>query len=689
MKISRLILLAVTILLSSYLAIAKRGPNYDSLKVAVKQYTKEDTKKVDLLLALTKDIYREDVKEGVQWAKESYKIASGLRYKLGLQQSAYFLSACYYYQGMYGYSLEYALEMAKYATERNDTEAISDSNNAIGLNYLARGERDKALEYLHKAKEYAQYKGRTYTKITGNIATIYVEMGKDREAKAAFEEVLAIVRAKKSENDIAINEHNLSYIYYKEGNIQKALELLYHSRKLYEKINRTIPESYYYEADYLSAIGKESEVLEQALWNGLKIAKKLSEKPDELEGYRRLYDFYKEEGEHQQALRAHEKYLALKDSLFDEEKERYIGKLQTQFEMEKKEQENKANEQLLKEQDRIIAFQNRIRDIGLGILLVITGLLVYSYWINVQRRKGNNLLREQKKDLLVQGKELSQQAEEMKRLNGEVIAQRDYVRKNNAHLKEVNGKLTDSIQAASVIQKGLLPFDGRMAKLGSDFFTIYNPKDIVSGDLYWLSQKHRIVAVVDCTGHSVTGAFMATLAYSMLNQVVDVMGITEPSEILKNVDEQVKLAVDATEGVNHDASMDMMICTLEDEGNDITKIRFAGAKRPLYYVKQGFFLRVKGSRFSVGDHIKKGEKVFETHKIYLKKGDAFYMGTDGFVDTANRERKRFGSMRYEALLADLKEYPMEKQKEILWQTLQAYRQGEPYRDDITVVGITV
>ena len=254
-------------------------------------------------------------------------------------------------------------------------------------------------------------------------------------------------------------------------------------------------------------------------------------------------------------------------------------------------------------------------------------------------------------------------------------------------LAAYNTKMSDSINAAKIIQDALLPFETRIANSFADHFIFYQPKDIVSGDFYWLSKIDNalFVAVIDCTGHGVPGAFMSLLAYSLLNETVEVNKLTDPGNILDRLNDRVNYALGNTLHKSK-GGMDMVLCKVEPSDNNQFKITFAGAKRPLYYSENGELKKQTGNRLSIGV-IQRTEKSFTNHELTVNKGSIIYLSTDGFVDEPSLNRKKFGTPQFEKLLEQIQQEKMDQQAKMLAEALQNHRKTMAQRDDITVVGI--
>ncbi len=258
----------------------------------------------------------------------------------------------------------------------------------------------------------------------------------------------------------------------------------------------------------------------------------------------------------------------------------------------------------------------------------------------------------------------------------------------NVSITEQNKRITDSLRYAQTIQRAILPTHTDMSRLFADYFVIYRPKDMVSGDFYWLAETddYRFLAVVDCTGHGVPGAFMSMISYSILNEIVKEQHVYQPGAILHQLNAGIQDALHQEESNNADG-LDISICRLAQLNEHEIEVIFAGAKRPLYH-SEGFLLQeIKGDRQSIGGRQRHSDQDFTDHTLILERGYTLYLTTDGFVDQCNEKRRKFGTLEFKRMLFDLAAQPMHEQRLALEQALDQHQDGSEQRDDITVLGV--
>ncbi len=261
-------------------------------------------------------------------------------------------------------------------------------------------------------------------------------------------------------------------------------------------------------------------------------------------------------------------------------------------------------------------------------------------------------------------------------------------RLRNVELAELNANITASITYAQKIQQAILPASKKIATAFQEHFIIYKPKDIVSGDFYWFHDmgEARIVAVCDCTGHGVPGAFMSMIGNALLNQIVIEKRFSEPNMILEELHKAIREALQQSENPSTELQDGMDVCLVKVERN---RLVFSGARRPLYIVQNNELLELKGDRYSIGGRQREAERKFTAHAVPLQNSVTLYLTTDGYVDQANAQRESFGSKRLKDLLKSIAQMTADEQKKQLESELEAYQQNQPQRDDITIMGLVI
>ncbi len=264
--------------------------------------------------------------------------------------------------------------------------------------------------------------------------------------------------------------------------------------------------------------------------------------------------------------------------------------------------------------------------------------------------------------------------------------------KSFSTIQKKNQEITDSIRYAQTIQHAVLPAKEKLDEILGANFLIYMPKDVVSGDFYWLSHTPRGIYLVvsDCTGHGVPGAFMAMIGISVFNELINLQKIEEPVDILEKLDQEIQIALQQQQAKNSDG-MDLVLCRIENlQNNGKTKVTFAGAKNSLFYTKNDKIKRLKGSRRSIGGRRSKSNKrLFTQTSLELEKGEILYLTTDGYIDQNAPNEQRIGTQAFMERLESVQHLPLSEQKEVLLETLKDFQKNAPQRDDIAIIGVKI
>ncbi|MCQ2973775.1 MAG: substrate-binding domain-containing protein [Bacteroidales bacterium] len=320
----------------------------------------------------------------------------------------------------------------------------------------------------------------------------------------------------------------------------------------------------------------------------------------------------------------------------------------------------------------------------IGIILggaVVLGIIIFRLYIN--NKKQNTMLCEQTAEILAQKEELESQS--------------SYLSQLNIKLQRSTDNTLGSIRSAQTIQNAMLP---TLADLNYVFnsFIIYNPKDIVSGDFYWYhnmfdgEKEINFVAVVDCTGHGVPGAFMSLIGINFLDQIVKQQQILSPAKILDELNMNIRKSL-RQEETDNDDGMEAILCKIEKSQDNKFALVYEGAKFPVHRFnsKSGEMETLKTSRKCIGGKFRHHESAvdFIDKSVEIYKGDRLYLSSDGIGDQSNPERKRYTIKRLVEAIHNSVNLPMNDQKEFILNDLNKFSCECEQRDDITVLGVEI
>ncbi|EAY30168.1 tetratricopeptide repeat protein [Microscilla marina] len=633
-------------------------------------------------------------------------------------------------------SLQSFDEALAYYRKQNDLENVCTILSNQGIIYQILGNNDQSLATFAKAvkiREKQNNQAKT-AELYNYISAVFLAMNNLEDARYYTTKAVKLGEQANNLQSLVISYDVLSFIYQKKGNNGRALKYF----KLYaaikdkqmqqERIRQNALRKRQAEIDStenkLRLLLVDKEVQELALKKVMLEKDKKAKENQLLRRDRELLQqskalqkakLQKEELERQ---KAEQSLLLTQQQLNKEKQAQKIALLQQQDKLQKlaikqkelKEKEiQKENELLNKnkalqelklqnEKHKLQSEQNKRKAqeqlyIGIGILLSVVILLVLAGFImsrraNKKLAKQNDQIESQNKLLQIRKEEIATQNEELMQNHEEILSQRDFIANSNKTLSSQNDKIMASIRYAQTIQQAILPFEEKMGQMFAGHFVIFQPKDVVSGDFYWVSQhrQHLFVAVVDCTGHGVPGAFMSMIGFSLLNDIVNKNQCIEPAQILKRIHTGVEKTLKQKQSDNSDG-MDICFCRIDYQEGEEVLVTFAGAKRPLIYSHKGQMELIKGDRTGIGGWQHNKARIFNNQQLHMQRGDKLYLSSDGYADTPNPQRKSFSFIGMYELIKKHQDKPLKEQQRILEQALVDHQQDAEQRDDVTLMGI--
>ena len=338
------------------------------------------------------------------------------------------------------------------------------------------------------------------------------------------------------------------------------------------------------------------------------------------------------------------------------------------------------------------------------IMLILTVFVIYRS--SVRRRKSNLLLNIQNKklelqqaEILEQNKLLNEQNEEIQLQRDEIEGQRNYLSSQNKIIRNANRQITDSIVYAKRIQEAAIPTDNFMKGVFGDCLIFWRPLNIVSGDFYWATQvgNYKILAVADCTGHGVPGAFMSMLGISLLNDIIASSNVEKltAASVLDSLRAKLKEALRQTGKQGEaDDGIDLAFCIFNTQS---TTMQFAGAFRPLIIIRNGELIEYKPDKMPCGIYINESPN-FTNNIVELQKNDVLYMYSDGIADqfSGGSDMRKFTIRRVKEMLVKYHQMPFDQQKLLIEKRIDDWRKPASglgkqadQVDDILLVGLRI
>ncbi len=610
------------------------------------------------------------------------EIALEAQYETGslLEQSNTLALICdiYAYMESYNQAIQYCVQSMKIKEDIKTEKNKEITLNTIGFIYQELGSYQKASEYLYQALALANKNQDPYHIATtySNLGNLYILLNKTDSALRFFNLALETDSLAEDHVGLAFSYYDVGSVHYKNKNYKKAIAYFTRSQQLANEQdmpdliannNIALGEIYTAQKQYNKAIIE--------LKKGLVIAQRINSTTNLKDAYQNLSKLYDAQGDKDNALIYMRLYLLIAERKFKKDNTKAIAEVETIYKIGKKEQEL----DLLKKEKAIDDLRAKNRQFyllaaGIGIILLII-LIIILFSRNNLKNRTNKKLQSQNNEILEQKEEIQSQKEEL-----EVTSRA---------LATNNKQITDSINYARQIQESLLPENGLLKKQFPKSFIYYKPKDIVSGDFYWHAEVEGkiAVAVIDCTGHGVPGAFMTVLANSLLNQIILETGIYSPDLVITLLDQKIQQALHQHNmGYSSMEGLDIGLLVIDKKKK---RAEFAGAKISLYQVINRQLTKITADRYSVGSN-QNLDKVFNIKEVKLDKTGMLYLSTDGYQDQfGGPNDKKFMKKSFYDYLTSISHLPPGEQEHSLEKRFQQWRGRNTQTDDILVIGISI
>jgi serine phosphatase RsbU (regulator of sigma subunit)/tetratricopeptide (TPR) repeat protein len=637
----------------------------------------DPVKRILFLNRIADSLTQQDPGKSKELSLQALSIAESIKNDTLIYESRFTKGIANYFLSNQNEALEDFIKNKELAKKINDAKRIIESANAIGNTYKEIDRVDKALETYKEALRLSQNlpPSPKIDLIKGNIAIVFSLLKKYDSSNVYCYDLLRKHQEYSEEsrdypfisNVFSTLLSNYSDMLLKDSTEKYIDTVLQLKRILNDRIG---------EAGVLYNVGvfynKTGDHLQAEKY--LRQAFKTNEGNLQLEYNIRhsLAITLHNQKKFEEAAKLYAECIALKDSLNKVQTIDKLSELEVKYETGKKEEELKRLS-LQKEMDDLRIKQSKtwlIISIG-GIMFcfVVAGIL---YRQSKSRKKANKLLEHQNQEILLQKKEI-----------------------------------TDSINYAKKIQLSIQPPEEMVRRLLPNCFIFYKPKDVVSGDFYWLEEKNGLVmfAAVDCTGHGVPGAMMSVVGLNLLNQAVNEKGLTVPSEILQHLDKGVTDTLRQTAGADTvKDGMDLSLCALDPKTNIL---QYSGAFNNLWLVRKNisssyiasgpnevFFendlLEIKADKFPIGSNLDGIADNYTNHTLQLQKDDCVYLYSDGFADQFGGPKgKKFKYNALKKLLISAHHLQPSEQREKLAQAFNDWKGNLEQVDDILVIGVKI
>jgi serine phosphatase RsbU (regulator of sigma subunit)/Tfp pilus assembly protein PilF len=680
---------------------------------------KDDSVKVSLLISICDSLYRSKPEQAFQYGTTALDLAKKIKFRKGEAYALKYIGMTYFVKGDYVKAIDCFENSLAIFEEIDFKKGIANMLNSLGVIYNNYGDDAKALEFYLRSLKISEEINDSLRIIPAlsNIGLIYSKKNQDVDkAKEYYLKALNIAESAKYYNGIGTITANLGELLFDKGDYKEALVYFESSLNAYKKIKsgnvpfslNSIGKIYTRWKDYQNAIKYQEEALEIAKRSNSKLEMsqsmialantylqkgdnhkalnyfKQSEKITEeigvnyerLEAYKGMANTYSRAGDFLNAYKYQLKASVLNDTISSETNRAALNKLEAQLEFASVIKENS----ILKTEAILKDSKNRLQ--RLVIWLFVLGFTFISIFIILLVKANNS----------------------KKRANEKLNAALGIVNSQKLQIETAHEEIKASIRYAKSIQAAVLPKVDQIESTLGEFFILYQPAEIVSGDFYWISEKDgkTIIVAADCTGHGVPGAFMSMLGMTLLDEIINKENVTNPALILGSLRKEVISSLKQKgERKDQKEGMDITICTIDRE---IMKLQFAGAINPLYLIRnQGSedpvrlmeepnilesITEFKGDAMPIG--ISDNMHDFTCREIDIQKGDTFYMFTDGFPDQfGGVNHKKFSYKQFKEQLIRTNSITMTEQKSLLEKVLSEWMGNNNQTDDILVIGFRI
>ncbi|MDQ3394120.1 MAG: tetratricopeptide repeat protein [Bacteroidota bacterium] len=615
------------------------------------------TVRMEILSKLAQIHRTDDLRKSIEYGEEHLALSRKVGNKQEEMKALNALGISYYYLGYYETTLDYFLKVLRVSEEMHDDKETGRALNNLGNIFDEIGDKEKAIWYYKRSleiKERSEDKAGIANTLS-NIGYVYNELGNTAEAFRFFSKALILDKQEGNVQGLFATLNNLGLCFLKKGNYDSALYYLYQADTYENDIESNYDKAEFYNnlGNVYLKTGKVSNAV-NVFQKAMSLAQSVKARSLVKDSYKGLSEAHYVNNNPQTAYECLEKYLLINDSLHNEMNSRRIASLESEYKIQKREQEINL---LIKEAEiqNLILSKNRYVNYFLyaGLILFI-GLIIVIFQKYKFKTEANHLLKVQNK--LIEAK---------------------------------NANITDSINYAKGIQEAILHDPRILENAFKEYFIICKPRDIVNGDFYWFADKgdYMILAVVDCTGHGVPGAFMNILGNSLLNQIINDQNIISPSKILQQLNTRIltMLYQEGLSATNY-GGMDIGIILYNKKTR---RLIFSGAKHVLYIFKDNNLEVIKGNKTSLGGIYQK-DRIFDEHEFSLSISDSFYLFTDGLIDQfGEKSNKKFMNHRLKELIFSVHCSSMQVQASKIEEKLIEWKGNQEQTDDLLIIGLKI
>lgn len=609
-----------------------------------------DSVRMKALDNLCWEFNRSDPARAREYCKQALQLAKASANSRAMGNLYAGLGSVDYYQGNYSRALSYFFQGLNVFEQLKDTAGMARAYNNIGEVQRVQGNHAAALNHYLKAiallKNGQESGGVGFS--YNNAGESYLALGDTAAALQYFYWGLQTAQTQQDMQAVAYSWYNIGKTMDLAGRTDSARFYLHQSLQMAQKLpdQRTVA----YTSNALAQSYLRTRELALALRyanDDLDVSQRIQANPKTAAAYRTLAEIHAAMGDYRSAYLYDRRHDHISDSLNNLQITRRLAELQADYQLNSKQ----AEIDLLTKEHQV----KNIINYSLAVGIVLLMGLAFAFW-----RLGR--LRKQSSDRLLAQNEL---------------------------IEQKNQSITESIEYAKRIQEALLPYPERVAAALPEHFILYKPRDIVSGDFYWFLEKNglAIIAVADCTGHGVPGAFMSMIGEALLTQIVSDRSILHVDQILAEMHQGIRRALKQDRAMKGASTtldgMDLGVCVVDLENNET---HYAGANIPLVYVQNGQLHEIIPDRHPIGGLQLEEARTFTPHLVKVPTPTTFYMFSDGYLDQfGGKSKRKYSYARFKEFLMRIQFQTLAQQRESLQQELDNWRGTNRQLDDVLVM----
>jgi serine phosphatase RsbU (regulator of sigma subunit) len=622
----------------------------------------------------------------------------------------------YKQKGEYDHAFDHYAKLNEIATKQKDTSYMIDALGGFANIYRYKGDYVNSLSNYLTAVQMAESSGDLDQEsgLLTNMALVYDYQDDTAGELKAYQRAYDINVQLHDSSDMILGNNNLAIFYYEHGQKARAAKCYNFSLQLiaklgderaglkyvaqtyeniammaYDSANYKKAESLYNKAlDYWlktkqkkgisMAYGELASVeIAQENWNAAKdlllkeldLCMEIGYNQGEMEANQNLANVMYQLGDYKKAYDYQARYIQLNQSITSDTKSAQLAEMQTKYESKQKEKELKERDEQIARNNEDAALKSKILYSLAGVAILFLALVIFGWRQFVQKKRAFEKL---------QGKN-----EEMQEMNSQISEQK-------AIIDGKNKDITDSIQYAKRIQQAILPHEQDVNTLLKESFIFYKPKDIISGDIYWVHEHgdQVFLAVIDCTGHGVPGALMSIIAQNALRAAFTGNETPTTAAVLSAVSKTIRETFSShaqNEQIND--GMDVGLYSIDRKK---MMVGFSGANIPLILVRKKNVTEIKADKRLIEGNLSRAEVPFTQHNFPIEKGDMLYLYSDGYSDQfGGAFEKRFTNKELKLFLSSIQNWSMPEQKEALEKTFLQWKGDLEQIDDILMIGVRV